>query len=213
MATPKEALTGTSPTIQINSSAKASPKNQPMGNSDTVTFKNNDANDQATVTFLGAGANEFSYNGSTVSSVTVPAGGGTAGPLTPNSSNVTVDYEVAVGANTGGPFSIEVGTGPLQINIVDDDGDTDLPTAEIPNNGTLVFNNEDENTATITFDKANVLFDSNGNSVTSQNVSGKSQGALLTGRGTNQDVSYTISMAEHPRRIETGTGSIKVGSN
>ena len=213
MATPKEALTGISQTININSNAKASPKNQPMGNSDTVTFKNNDPNNTATVTFLGAGADEFSYNGSTVSSVTVPAAGGTAGPLTPNNSDVTVDYLVSITSQEGGPFSIEVGTGPLQIDIVDDQGDTDLPIAEIPNNGTLFFNNEVDDTATITFDKANVMFDSNGNSVTSQTVNGDSQGATLTGRGTSQDVGYTINVAGHPRRVETGTGTIKVGSN
>ena len=114
MATPKEALTGISQTININSNAKASPKNQPIGNSDTVTFKNNDPNNTATVTFLGAGADEFSYNGSTVSSVTVTAGG-TAGPLTPNNSNLTVDYQVSIAPQQGGPFSIEVGSGPLQI--------------------------------------------------------------------------------------------------
>lgn len=213
MATPKEALTGVSQTININSNAKASPKNKPIGNSDTVTFQNNDPNNQATVTFLGAGASEFSYNGSTVSSVTVPAAGGTAGPLTPNNSNVTVDYQVSMVSETGGPFSIEVGTGPLQIDIVDDQGDTDLPIAEIPNNGSLFFNNQVGNTATITFDKPNVMFDSNGNSVTSQTVNGGSPGAPLTGRGTDQRVGYTIAISGHPRRVETGTGTIKVGSN
>jgi hypothetical protein len=212
MATPKEALTGVSQTININSDAKASPKNQPIGNQDTVTFKNNDPNNAATVTFLGAGADEFSYNGSTVSSVTVTAGG-TAGPLTPNNSNLTVDYQVSIAPQQGGPFSIEIGTGPLQIDIVNDEGDTDLPTAEIPNNGTLFFNNEVDGTAIITFDKADVIFDSNGKSVTSQTVNGDSQGATLTGRGTSQHVGYTINIAGHPRRVETGTGTIKVGSN
>ena len=133
--------------------------------------------------------------------------------LTPNNSNLTVNYQVSIAPQLGGPFSIEVGTGPLQIDIVDEQGDTDLPTAEIPNNGTLFFNNEVGDTATITFDKANVMFDSNGNSVTSQIVNGDSQGATLTGRGTSQHVGYTISIAGHPRRVETGTGTIKVGSN
>lgn len=210
MATPKEALV--SQTININSDAKASPKNQAIGNSDTVTFKNNDPNDTATVTFLGTGATEFSYNGSTVSSVTVPAGAIT-GPLTPNTGDVTVDYDVSLGPNSGGPFSIEVGTGPLQINIKNDDGDTDLLAAEIPNNGSLFFNNQATGTATIAFNKPNVLFDSNGNSVTAQTINGTTRGATLTGRGTNQDVGYTINVAQHPRRVDTGAGTIKVGSN
>ena len=206
MATPKEALTGAVQTININSNGKASPRNQSIGNQDTVTFQNNDPNDAATVTFLGAGANEFG------GSVTIPAGGSSA-PLTPTSSNLTVDYNVIVGSDGGGPFSIQVGTGPLEIDIVDLEGDTNLPTAEIPNNGSIVFGDKVGYTATIQFNKANVLFDGNGNSVTQQEVSANSSGAVLTGRGTNQDVGYTINVAGHPRKVETGNGSIKVGSN
>jgi hypothetical protein len=206
MATPKEALTGAVQTININSNGKASPNNQSIGNQDTVTFKNNDANNAATVTFLGAGANEFG------GAVTIPAGGSSA-PLTPVNSNVTVDYDVTVGSNGGGPFSIQVGGGPLEIDIVDLEGDTNLPTAEIPNNGSVFFANTMGYTATIHFDKANVLFDENGNSVTQQVVNANLSGAVLTGRGTSQDVGYTINLAGHPRKVETGNGSIKVGSN
>jgi hypothetical protein len=206
MATPKEALTGAVQTININSDGKASPKNQSIGNQDTVTFKNNDANNAATVTFLGAGANEFG------GAVTIPAGASSAS-LTPVNSNLTVDYNVTVGGNGGGPFSIQVGSGPLEIDIVDLEGDTNLPTAEIPNNGSVFFANTMGYTATIQFNKANILFDENGNSVTQQVVNANSSGAVLTGRGTSQDVGYTINLASHPRKVQTGNGSIKVGSN
>jgi hypothetical protein len=209
MATPKEALTGASQTININSNGKASPVNQSIGNQDTVTFKNNDANDAATVTFLGAGANEF--NGTSGGSVTIPAGASSA-PLTPLNSNVTVDYSITVGSNSGGPFSIQIGSGPLEIDIVDLEGDTNLPTSEIPNNGSVFFRNTMGYSATIQFNKANVLFDENGNSVTQQVVNANSAGAVLTGRGTNQDVGYTINLSGHPRIVETGSGSIKVGN-
>jgi hypothetical protein len=205
MATPKEALTGAVQSININSNGKASPRNQLIGNQDTVTFTNNDANNAATVTFLGAGANEFG------GAVTIPAGGSSA-PLTPVNGNVTVDYDVTVGSNGGGPFSIQVGSGPLEIDIVDLEGDTNLPTAEIPNNGSVFFANMMGYTATIQFDKANVLFDENGNSVTQQVVNANLSGAVLTGRGTSQDVGYTINLAGHPRKVETGSGSIKVGN-
>lgn len=205
MATPKEALEA-SQTININANAHASPRNQSIGNQDTVAFKNNAPNDPATMTFLG-GANVFG-----VGSVTIAAGV-TSSPLTPNSGNVTVDYSVTVGNNSDGPFSIQVGTGPLEIDIVTVNGDVNLPTAEIPTNGSVFFDNQEGYAATIQFSKANVLFDQNGNSVTQQVVSGNSPGAVLTGRGTNQDVSYTITMAGHPRKVETGTGTIKVGSN
>src|SRR5215472_16778673 len=133
MATPKEALTGTSHTININSNAKASPSNLAIGNQDTVTFQNNDQTSNATVTFLGAGADEFDYEGQPVTTVTVPAGG-SFGPLTPNTADVTVNYDVQVGTAGEGPFAIEVGTGPLEIVIVDDSGNTNLEEAEIPNN-------------------------------------------------------------------------------
>src|SRR4029077_5602619 len=125
MATPKEALTGAVQTININSDGKASPKNQSIGNQDTVTFKNNDEHNAATVTFLGAGANEFG------GAVTIPAGGSSA-PLTPVNGNVTVDYDVTMGSNGGGPFSIQVGSGPLAIYLVGLWGDTNLPTAQFP---------------------------------------------------------------------------------
>lgn len=214
MATPKEALAGTDHQININSNAQASPKNQAIGNQDTVTFKNNDPNDDAQVTFLGAGAGEFSYNGSPVTSVTVPAGGGATGPLTPINGNVTVDYKVIVGSNIAIPFSIEVGTGPLEIDIVDDDGDTNLEDAAIPNNGTLLFKNKStDDTAIISFggDK-DVLYDQNGNPVTSQRVGPSTSGALLTGKGSNKNVTYSVSMSvAADSGLGGGNGTIKVG--
>lgn len=213
MATPKEALTGTNQTININNHAKASPENQGIGNQDTVTFKNNDPNDAATITFLGAGEGEFSYNGAPVSSVDVPAGS-SAGPLTPLTSNVTVDYEVQSGSDTGGPFSIEVGTGPLEIDILDDEGNTDLEDAAIANNGTLFFKNESmDDTATITFggDK-DVLYDQNGNAVTSQQVGPGTSGGVLTGRGSNKNVTYSVGMSlQADGGLGGGNGTIKVG--
>jgi hypothetical protein len=204
MATPKEALAA-SQTINLNDNAKASPRNQAIGNQDTVAFKNNSVIGPATVTFLGAGAGEFGSTNVTISP------GTTCNPLTPTTSNVTVNYNVSNGNSSGGPFSIQVGSGPLEIDIMDLEGDTNLPTAEIPNNGSVFFRNTMGYAATIQFNKANVLFDGNGNSVTQQVVSGNSAGAVLTGRGTNQDVAYTITMSGHPRKVETGGGSIKVG--
>jgi hypothetical protein len=214
MATPKEALTGVSQTININSNAKAAPPNQGIGNTDSIIFQNNDQNSAATVTFLGAGASEFNYQGMNASTISVPAGA-SFGPMTPNFPNVTVDYKVSVDGNNGGPFSIEVGAGPLEIDITDAEGSTNLGVAEIPNNGTVYFNNKTNDTASITFSPANVLFDGNGNSVTQQTVNGNSAGAVLTGRGTNKNVSYWVNMSNQERdgRVGSGAGSIKVGSN
>lgn len=207
MATPKEALTGAVQPININQHAKAAPPNQAIANADSVQFTNSDPSNTATVTFLGAAANVFG-----ASTVSIAPDGGTSGQLTPNQSNLTVDYKVAVGSLHGGPFSIEVGSGLLEIDIVDATGNTNLGTAAIPNNGSLYFKNETSETATIDFDVANALFDSSGNSVTSQTVNPNSSGGVLTGRGTNKDVTYSVDMTPiQPDRVATGNGSIKIG--
>lgn len=213
MATPKEALTGAVQTININSHAKAAPPDKSIANTDTVQFTNNDPNDDAIITFEGAGAGMFTLNGQPVTTLTVSAGGGVSGELSPSQSNLTVDYGVSVGTNDGGPFSIEVGSGPLEIDILDNEGDTNLEFAAIPNNGSLYFKNETSETATIAFggDK-DVLYDSNGNAVTSQTVGANSSGGVLTGKGSNKRVTYGVTMLMvEAGRVGGGGGSIKVG--
>jgi len=213
MATPKEALIGAVQTININSQAVASPRNQSIGSTDSVQFKNNDSSNDATVTFEGAGADVFTLNGVPVTTVSVPYGGGVVGPLTPT-ENVTVNYGVTVGAKSGGTFAIQVADGSLEIDIVDDEGNTNLGEAEIPNNGSLFFNNETDDNATIHFGgDQNVLYDANGNAVTSQPVGANTSGGVLTGRGTNKNVTYTIAMtvAQADGGLGGGNGSIKVG--
>lgn len=209
MATPKGAIIGAVQSINISSNAKASPRNKAIGNIDSVQFTNNDPTNTATVTFLGAGANVFG-----ASSVSVPPNGGTSSHLTPNQSNLTVDYIVAAGSATGGPNSIEVGSGPLEIDVIDSNGDTNLGTAEIPNNGTLFFNNQTGYPGTVTFGDSNTLFDSSGNGVSSQPLAANSAAPTLTGKGTNKHVSYSVHLNTGERhRVGDGSGSIKVGSN
>jgi len=212
MATSKEALVGATQNININSNAKAAPPNQAIGNADSVTFNNNDQNDSATIQFLGNGANEFTYQGSPVSSFAI-APANSFGPLVPTTSNVTVDYNVTVGQNSGGPFSIQVGSGPLQIDIVNVAGNTDLPTAAIPNNGTVTFSNLTTGTAYVTFLPTDALYDQNGSPVSEQVVSASTLGAPLTGRGTNKNVSYWVTVITQVKsdRVETGNGTIKIG--
>jgi len=206
MATPREALEA-SQTININDNAHASPRNQSIGNQDTVAFKNNSPVGPATVTFLGAGAGEFGIVNLTISP------GTTCNPLTPLTSNVTVDYNVTVGNSSGGPFSIQVGSGPLQIDIVNVAGNTDLPTAAIPNNGTVTFSNLTTGTAYVTFLPTDALYDQNGSPVSEQVVSASTLGAPLTGRGTNKNVSYWVTVITQVKsdRVETGNGTIKIG--
>lgn len=208
MATPKEALTGTNQTINVNN-AKASPKNQGIGNQDTVTFKNNDSNNAATVAFLGAGANEFGSN-----PITIPASDSSS-PLTPTTPNITVDYQITQGGAVGLPYSIEVGSGPLEIDITNANGDTAPSDAGIPNNGTLFFKNESTSLeASITFSgDHNVLFYPDSTPVTSPLlVPANSSTVNLQGRGSDKHVSYITEMKlTKADRVMTGSGSIKVG--
>lgn len=215
MAQPKEALVGATQTININSQAVAAPKNQAIGATDSVQFKNNDPKNDATVTFEGAGAGVFTLNGQPVTSVSVPSGGGIVGPLSPTES-VTVNYRVKVGTASGGPFAIQVAGGALEINIIDTDGNTDLDDAEIPNNGTLIFNNEAGENATIDFGgDRHVLYDASGNEVTSTPADAGSSSEVLTGKGTDKKVTFTITMttARKDAGLGGGSGSIKVGQS
>ena len=210
MATPKEALTGTDQTININSNAKATPWNQQIGNTDTVTFKNNDQSDAAIVTFLGAGVGEFNYQDEPVTTLTIPPGE-SVGPLTPNTPNVTVNYNVGVGQNSDGAFAIEVGSGPLEIEILDDDGSTEPNEAEIPNNGSFFFQNEStDDQASISFGgDTSVLHYQNGDPVVSPVVvEASSQSATIFGQGTNKKVTYSVIMSA---KAGGGNGTIKVG--
>ena len=210
MATPKEALTGTDQPININSNAKASPCNQLIDNTDTVSFKNNDQSDAALVTFLGAGAGEFTYQGQPVTALTIPAGE-SVGPLTPVSANVTVNYNVKVATSSGEAFAIEVGTGPLEIDIVDDDGTTEPNEAGIPNNGSFFFKNESaDDQASISFAGDTGAFHyQNGDPVVSPVVvAAGSSSATIFGQGTNKKVTYSIIMSA---AAGGGNGTIKVG--
>jgi hypothetical protein len=214
MATPRGALTGALQIININSQGKASPANQAIANTDTVTFKNNDPVNTVTITFEAAGQGAFSENGVSVNTLTIPAAS-QVGPLTPTKSNLTVNYNVT-GSNPVGYFSIQIGSGPLEIDIVDTFGHTNLPTAVIPNNGTIFFSNKTSGAATVTFGTSNVLYDSSGNSVTSQAVPASSPGATLTGKGTNKNTTYGVAVAaamgERRGGVGDGSDTIMVGS-
>jgi hypothetical protein len=114
------------------------------------------------------------------------------------------------------PFSIEVGSGPLQIDISGSTGDPTPRTAGIPNNGTLFFKNGSATQeASITFGgDHNVLFYPDGSPVTSPLVvPANSSSPNLQGRGTNKHVTYTTSLqvAKAERVMTSGSGSIKVG--
>jgi hypothetical protein len=96
---------------------------------------------------------------------------------------------------------------------VDAVGNIDLPTAAIPNNGTVTFNNETSGTAYVTFSPSEALYDQNNNPVAEQVVNASTAGAPLTGRGTNKNVSYWVNVISRAKsdHVETGNGTIQIG--
>ena len=208
MAHPKEAPIAAQQPINISSQGTASPHNLPMANTDTVVFNNNNPTDTASVTFLGAGASVFSNP-----PVMVP--NGSSPGLPPQQPDVTVNYLVGMGGASHGPFSIQVGTGPLEIDVLDAFGNTNLPNAAIPNNGQVQFCDKSTVGGNVTFDSP--LYDQNGNPVTSQPLTANTYSAPLTGRGTNKNVRFFTNMnvpKEHSHGhggVGGGSGTIKIG--
>src|SRR5215831_18691209 len=210
MAHPKEAPIAAQQPININSQGTASPHNLPMADTDTVVFNNNNPTDTASVTFLGAGASVFSNP-----PVMVP--NGSSPSLSPQQPDVTVNYLVGMGGASHGPFSIQVGSGPLEIDVLDGFGNTNLPNAAIPNNGQIQFKDLTSIGGTVTFNSP--LYDGNGNPVTSQQLNANSPSPALTGRGTNKEVLYFTNMNTNAAKEHThghggvggGSGTIKIG--
>ena len=109
-----------------------------IGSSDTITFHNG-------CTFpidIVFGPNSFG-------TITVQPGQ-TSRSLGGNNLNVTYDYWVfnhSTGAQTGGPYAVQFGIGPLQVSIVSANG----VTLAIPNGGEIQFNSDAAYTISWTF--------------------------------------------------------------
>src|SRR5260370_32477649 len=110
MAQPKEAPISQNQGININSQAQASPGNQTIGNSDTIQFNNNSTY-QATITF----------DDNTVFDNPPPIPVSASSPaLSPKQQNITANYYASLASTpvtNNGPFSVEVGTGALPLNL------------------------------------------------------------------------------------------------
>jgi hypothetical protein len=121
--------------IHIDKKSKASPRSKKIGNRETIAFKTKGTKKVATVVFLGSADNELTKKAA--AKVTVSAGRASA-RLSPKKTNLTVDCEIKLGSLKAGPFSIQMGQGPLKLTI-DGNGDVDLPDAAIPDSGTVIF--------------------------------------------------------------------------
>jgi hypothetical protein len=205
--------------IHIDKKGKTWPRSKKIGNRETIAFKIKGTKKFASVVFLGSADNEFTKKAA--AKVTVSAGRPSA-RLSPKKTNVTVDYEIKLGSLKAGPFSIQVGQGPLKLAI-DGNGDVDLPYAAVPDSGTVIFHNQAGKVAQITFTGDKALFDGANPVSSPQDIRIGGDIGAFTGRGKNRKVKYHIDLladAGISPRIEMlsaasgaarGNGTIKVG--
>jgi len=120
--------------LGVTAQGTAAQPNVEIDNTQSIQFQN-DASFPISITFTTSGGIVFS-------SVTNIAAGQKGGTLTPQQLNVTVNYSIT-NLNNGqvrGPYGIEVGTGPIAINITN--GVPDLDTVSIPTPGQIQFNSD-----------------------------------------------------------------------
>ena len=113
--------------LGVSAQGTAVQANVEIDNTQSIQFQN-EASFPVSITFTTSG-------GAVFSSVTNIAAGQNSGTLTPQQLNVTVNYSIT-NLNNGqvrGPYGIEVGTGPIAINITN--GVPDLDTVSIPTPG------------------------------------------------------------------------------
>src|SRR5205807_7247153 len=98
--------------LDITLQGAASQPDVPIGNGDSIEFLNS-ARFPVKITFTTSSGTVFNDIPS------IPANGGRSTPQQAQQLNVTVNYTIT-DLNNGvpqGPYAIEVGTGPLRINI------------------------------------------------------------------------------------------------
>lgn len=120
--------------ISVTAQGTAEARDTAIANGGGIEFQNNAAFSIA-VTFTTSAGTEFGN----IASV---GAGQTGGFETAKNTNTTVNYMIT-NLNNGqirGPYSIEVGTGPIQINI--SNGWPDLDTIDLPVGAEIQFNSD-----------------------------------------------------------------------
>jgi hypothetical protein len=112
--TPVHEDTSSNQNISITSSFQANPAGCIIQSSQTLTFTNSSGSPVA-INFI---PNPIDPNQQIFNNIpTLPGTGVPSLAQTPNASNGSVNYNVVAAGVTYGPFSIQVGTGPLQVLI------------------------------------------------------------------------------------------------
>jgi hypothetical protein len=182
--------------IDITSTGSAQQPDTNIANTDNIEFKNLAPFDVA-ITFTTTSGTVFN------NIPDIPRNGGVSAPQSPQMMNVTVNYSIKnLSTNTSqGPYGIEVGSGPMQINLANETPDP--PTISIPHGGKIQFDNEDSVSYDISWSPAGV-FTPNVNPL----VSGMNQ--MQTVAAGNQANSATYNLL-----IQTkikGRGTVKINS-
>ena len=173
----------------------ASLPDEKIANGDWIEFQNN-APFPVSITFTTTSGTVFNNIPS------IPASGGRSTPQQVQKSNVTVNYTITNLNNplqVQGPFGIEVGSGPMQINI--QGGQPNPKTISIPPAGQIQFDNLDSVTYNVSFNPVNSF--PNGPVQPGMN-------SVQTGPSGNQaqTITYSFPSADGTN----GTGTVKVNS-
>jgi hypothetical protein len=117
--------------VNINPQGQANPAGCSIENGQNVTFTNNSGSTISILFAQTAISKQTVFND--INNL-APGANYTEAPLVPN---ITVNYNVSMGGQTGEPFAIEVGAGPLEISVT---GTNPTPAAgAIPPNGEIQF--------------------------------------------------------------------------
>jgi hypothetical protein len=183
--------------LGITLQGTASQPDVPIGNGDSIEFLNS-ARFPVKITFTTSSGKVFNDIPS------IAANGGRSTPQSAQQSNVTVNYTIT-DTNTGapqGPYAVEVGTGPLRINIAAANPTPQtMSTVSIPLGGEIQF--DCDASYTISWNPANVV---------SPNVDPLLQGLnqVQTAQTGNQVTVAAYDLFD--TKGVTGHGTVKIGS-
>lgn len=183
--------------LNITLQGGASQADNKIANYDSIEFQNN-APFPVAITFTTTSGTVFN------NITSIPASGGRSTPQQAQKSNVTVNYTITNLNNpiqVQGPYGIEVGTGPMQINI--QGGQPNPTTISIPGGGTIQFDNLDNVSYNVSWTPANSFHPTVYPIQPGMNP-------VQTGPSGNQAQTVTYS---YPSTDGTnGTGTVKVNS-
>jgi hypothetical protein len=180
--------------LNITIQGGATLPDQKIANYDAIQFQNN-APFPVAITFTTTSGTVFNNISN------IPSGGRSTAQQS-QKSNVTVNYTITNLNNSNqvqGPYGIEVGTGPMQINI--QGGQPNPKTISIPSGGQIQFDNLDSVAYSVSWTPANSF----PNSLVQPGMN-----PLQTGPSGNQAQTLTYSF---PSADGTnGGGTVKVNS-